>query len=192
MLTDDSEAGVRHAAVRWVAGMTDRYAINCAQDWLGFDAEALPAVSAAGLGTPTTPGSSPRETTNAFAEAKAWCRDRPCSVGQDVDQLAALAGAELHHAVGLGEQRVVAADTDVLTRVELGAALTDDDRASGHDGAVVDLDTEALGVGVTPVLVEPPPLVFDMVDQPFVMPVISMVLNAARWPQRFRLFDLFL
>jgi hypothetical protein len=31
-----------------------------------------------------------------------------------------------------------------------------------------------------------------MVDQPFVMPVISMVLNAARWPQRFRLFDLFL
>ena len=42
MLTDDSEAGVRHAAVRWVAGMTDRYAINCAQDWLGFDAEALP------------------------------------------------------------------------------------------------------------------------------------------------------
>jgi hypothetical protein len=22
--------------------MTDRYAINCAQDWLGFDAEALP------------------------------------------------------------------------------------------------------------------------------------------------------
>ena len=42
LLTDDSEAGVRHAAVRWVAGMTDRYAINCAQDWLGFDAEALP------------------------------------------------------------------------------------------------------------------------------------------------------
>ena len=32
MLTDDSEAGARHAAVRWVAGMTDRYAINCAQD----------------------------------------------------------------------------------------------------------------------------------------------------------------
>lgn len=44
LITDDSEAGVRHAAVSWVAGMTDRYAINCAQDWLGFEADALPRI----------------------------------------------------------------------------------------------------------------------------------------------------
>ena len=44
LITDDSEAGVRHAAVSWVAGMTDRYAINCAQDWLGFEAAALPRI----------------------------------------------------------------------------------------------------------------------------------------------------
>jgi len=42
LLTDDSEAGVRHAAVAWVAGMTDRYAINAAREWLDFDPDALP------------------------------------------------------------------------------------------------------------------------------------------------------
>ena len=42
LLTDDSEAGVLHAAVAWVAGMTDRYAINAAREWLGFDHDALP------------------------------------------------------------------------------------------------------------------------------------------------------
>ena len=82
---------MRHAAVRWVAGMTDRYAINCAQDWLGFDAEASPAVSTRRARHADGTGSAPK-TTNAFAEAKAWCRDRPCSVGQDVDQLASLTG----------------------------------------------------------------------------------------------------
>src|SRR5690348_14170941 len=39
--------------------------------------------------------------------------------------LAARAGAEGHHAVGGGEEGVVAADRDVLTRVHLGAALAD-------------------------------------------------------------------
>ena len=42
LLVDDSEAGVRHAAVAWVAGMTDRYAINAAREWLDFDPDALP------------------------------------------------------------------------------------------------------------------------------------------------------
>jgi len=42
LLTDDSETGVRHAAVAWVAGMTDRYAMHAAEDWLGFDHQALP------------------------------------------------------------------------------------------------------------------------------------------------------
>lgn len=42
LITDDSESGLRHAAVEWVAGMTDRYAINAAQEWLGFDPDHLP------------------------------------------------------------------------------------------------------------------------------------------------------
>lgn len=42
LISDDSEAGLRHAAVEWVAGMTDRYAINAAQEWLGFDPGKLP------------------------------------------------------------------------------------------------------------------------------------------------------
>ena len=42
LITDDSEAGLRLAAVEWVAGMTDRYAINAAQEWLGFDPDKLP------------------------------------------------------------------------------------------------------------------------------------------------------
>ena len=42
LITDDSDAGVRHAAVAWVAGMTDRYAMHAAQEWLGFTADALP------------------------------------------------------------------------------------------------------------------------------------------------------
>ena len=50
---------------------------------------------------------------------------------QDVDELAAAALAELHDAVGLGEQRVVAAAADVVARVELRAALAHDDRARG-------------------------------------------------------------
>jgi dGTPase len=44
LISDDSEAGLRHAAVEWVAGMTDRYAINAAQEWLGFDPDRLPRI----------------------------------------------------------------------------------------------------------------------------------------------------
>jgi len=42
LITDDSDAGIRHAAVAWVAGMTDRYAMHAAQEWLGFDHDTLP------------------------------------------------------------------------------------------------------------------------------------------------------
>lgn len=42
LLTDDSEEGVRSAAVEWVAGMTDRYARQAAIEWLGMSPERLP------------------------------------------------------------------------------------------------------------------------------------------------------
>ncbi len=41
-LLDNPDTGVQHAAVAWVAGMTDRYAIHAAQEWLGFDPAGLP------------------------------------------------------------------------------------------------------------------------------------------------------
>jgi hypothetical protein len=71
--------------------------------------------------------------------------------GVDVDDLAALALAELHGAVDEGEQRVVATDADVLAGVHPRAALADDDRAGGDLRAVEHLDAQALGVGVTTV-----------------------------------------
>jgi len=41
------------------------------------------------------------------------------------------AASEIHHAVDLGEQRVVLAHTNVLTGLQSTAALTHQDRASG-------------------------------------------------------------
>ena len=69
----------------------------------------------------------------------------------DVDDLAALALAELDGAVDEREQGVVATDADVAARVELGAALADDDRARSDLAAAEDLDAEALSVGVASV-----------------------------------------
>ena len=50
-----------------------------------------------------------------------------------------------------GEQGVVAAAADVHARVELGAALADEDLAGLDDLAAEPLDAEALGVGVATV-----------------------------------------
>src|SRR5664279_4619548 len=56
----------------------------------------------------------------------------------NVDHAPAALGAELHRARSQGEQRVVATAADVLTGVEVGAALPDDDLA-----AVDELPAEA-------------------------------------------------
>ena len=58
---------------------------------------------------------------------------------------------ELHAAVDLGEERVVLAETDVEPGLEPAAALAHEDRAAGHDVAVVALDAEPLRVAVAPV-----------------------------------------
>ena len=46
---------------------------------------------------------------------------------------------------------MVAADTDVIAGVELGAALTNDDAASVDHGVTENLDAEALSLRVTTV-----------------------------------------
>src|SRR5271167_2524813 len=77
-----------------------------------------------------------------------WTAD---SDGQDVDQLAALARAELDHTIAHGEQRVVAPPAHVHPRVEVGAPLADQDRAGLDSRAIEGLHPEALGPRVTAV-----------------------------------------
>src|SRR3546814_15003130 len=75
-----------------------------------------------------------REAARAGARAVlgAWCA-LPSVEGQDVDQLAPVAGPELHHAVAGGEERVVAALDDVQSGMEPRAPLADEDRPGRTD-----------------------------------------------------------
>ena len=55
-------------------------------------------------------------------------------------------------AIDQSEQGVIAADADALTRMDVGAALTDQDVAGQNKLTVAALDAEALGLGITTVL----------------------------------------
>jgi len=72
--------------------------------------------------------------------------------GKNVDDLTAATLPELHTAVLEREQGVVLALTHVQARVNLGATLTNEDRASRDLGSVEYLDAETLRIGVTTVL----------------------------------------
>src|SRR6478752_5883063 len=65
--------------------------------------------------------------------------------------LAARAGAEADHAVDGGEQRVVAAETDILAGVHLGAALADQNIARQDLLAAEALHAQPLAVGIAAV-----------------------------------------
>src|SRR3954451_10567810 len=69
----------------------------------------------------------------------------------DRDDAAAAQVTELDGAGGGREQRVVAAPADVEARMEVGAALPDEDLAGLDDLAAEPLHTQPLRVGVTPV-----------------------------------------
>src|ERR1019366_8259027 len=58
---------------------------------------------------------------------------------------------EFHAAGDLREDRVDLADARVQPRAEATSALADDDRAAGHDVAVVGFHAEPLRVGVAAV-----------------------------------------
>ena len=71
----------------------------------------------------------------------------------DAGLLAILAQTlETEHAVHLGEQGIVSADTDVLAGMDAGAALADQDVAGLDELTVGALGTQALGLRVTAVL----------------------------------------
>src|SRR5262245_47546916 len=89
-----------------------------------------------------------------------WCRPARCGpvnvrqslARDDVDDATAAPLAELHGTADEREQGVVAAAAHAGARVEVGAALADDDLARVDDLAAEALDAEALGVGVATVL----------------------------------------
>src|SRR5690606_17224646 len=58
---------------------------------------------------------------------------------------------EVHHAVDQREERVVAAAADARARMELGAALADDDVAGLDDLTAVQLHAQVLRVGIAAV-----------------------------------------
>ena len=60
----------------------------------------------------------------------------------------------MNAAIDQSEQGVIAADADALTRMDVGAALTDQDIAGQNKLTVAALDAEALGLGITTVLVD--------------------------------------
>ena len=59
---------------------------------------------------------------------------------------------EVNAAIDQSEQGVIAADADALTRMDVGAALTDQDVAGQNKLTVAALNAEALGLGITAVL----------------------------------------
>ena len=59
---------------------------------------------------------------------------------------------EADNTVGLGKQRVIAADTDVGAGVDVGAALADQDVAGQNELTISALGAKALGLGITAVL----------------------------------------
>src|SRR5271169_3090703 len=69
--------------------------------------------------------------------------------GREASPVAAI--GELHPAADLGEQSVIGADAHVRPRLDLGAALADDDRSTGHELAAKSLDAQPLRIGITSV-----------------------------------------
>lgn len=55
---------------------------------------------------------------------------------------------ELHDALAEGEEGVVGTDGDVLTSAELGATLTDDDRAGASGLTSIELNPQIFGVTI--------------------------------------------
>jgi len=70
------------------------------------------------------------------------------SVSVDVDDATTAPLTEAHEAVSSGEQRVIATPTDVLPRMETGAALAHEDGAGRHGLPVEPLHAQPLGTGI--------------------------------------------
>src|SRR3954454_17489453 len=77
------------------------------------------------------------------------------------DDAPAATGLEVDRARARGADRVVLTDPHTVARLELGAALANDDLAAGHGLAGEHLHAEALGVRVAAVAARPEPLLMS-------------------------------
>src|SRR5688572_25815723 len=99
---------------------------------------------------------SGRPNEKALSRGQGFCRREPGNLllrGDDAHRLAVRRAVlrELHAAVDFCEERVVSAHADVFTRVNLRAALADDDAARRDELAAEGLDAEALRLRVAAV-----------------------------------------
>src|SRR5687768_5727023 len=105
------------------------------------------------MGAPETFGKGRRAPRKVGRpSSKELLGERQSLTRDDVDDLAAALAAELHRTGLECEQGVVAAAADAAARVEVRAALADDDLARVDELAAEALHAEALGVGVAAVL----------------------------------------
>src|SRR5690554_1010753 len=95
----------------------------------------------------------PRQRKAPPERGPSWSVARGSGLGDHVHGAALLRalGRELDLAVDQREQRVVAAEADARTRVELGAALADDDVAGVDRLPTIDLHAEVFRVGIAAV-----------------------------------------
>lgn len=77
--------------------------------------------------------------------------DAAPSVSQDVHHAPTATLAELHETVSGRKQGVIPTPGHVLTRVESGSPLTNENRTSGDRLSIKALHTETLGAGVPPI-----------------------------------------
>ena len=105
--------------------------------------------------------------------------------GDDIHHAATTVGAELNGARGESEQGVIATTANVVTRVEVGAALAHDDFARLHALAAEALHPEALRIGITTVAGAGCALLMchDVTPYlPALMPVTLTAVSSWRWP----------
>src|SRR5262249_50128425 len=116
--------------------------------------------------------------------------------GNDAHRAATADAAELHRAGHQREQRVITATADAVARVEVRAALPDDDLARVHRLTAEALDAKPLRARVTAVAAGRRallvchcvvPYAFDALDalaalDAFSMPVIRTSVYFCRWP----------
>ena len=69
----------------------------------------------------------------------------------------------MNAAINQSVQGVIAADADALTRMDVGAALTDQNVAGQNKLTGAALNADALGLGITAVLGEPTPFLCAIV-----------------------------
>src|SRR5690349_7550524 len=141
-------SGLNFSRLTEATPLPPRPAARCSVTWSTKLGMAIGFLRGAAQGDECTKG-APRQ---GRPSQKSFSVAVTSLAGDDVDHATTAAGAELDGAGLQGEQGVVATTTHAGARVEVRAALADDDLAGADDLAAEALHAEALRVGVTAVL----------------------------------------